>query len=218
MSKSSWSPAHLSTIGAQLTKLPPHEVIHWQQLRGVKDRIGEIMAEANVALSAIEDDSALTPQGKQQKAAALGKETIAKIEGATDAANKAAQRRIQALETKLASVIEKPADPAVAQEIRAYIKNQASPIMAAIKLKDHKETVAAILGAPPYLSGISEADSATLRAQILSATPEQKEIGDIQQALGVVQNAIRSATSMINARAQTRSAPTLRPAETAKAS
>jgi hypothetical protein len=212
-----WSAAALATIGAQASRLPETPVTHWMEMKAAPARVREIMAEANVALAAIEDDSTLTPAGKQQRAAELGKAVIAKLEGATESAEKAADRRIQALNAKLSTVIEKPADPAVAQEIRAHIKNQPSPIMAALALVGDPQTVSALVGAPAFLSGLTDKDIALLKSKVLGTTPHQKEIQEIEGALGVVSAAVKSAKAMVSERAQTRELPTLRPPEPAKA-
>jgi len=217
MSKHSWSPAHLSTIGAQLTKLP-ETALHWSEMKSVRDKIADLMAVANVEFAKIEDSAELTGEGKKAKAAEVAKETIAKIEAATDSATKAAARRTQALETKLSGVIEKPADAAVAQEIRAHIKSQPSPVMAALALVGDPQTVSALCGAPPYLSGLSGKDIALLKSKALGTTKESIEIGEINGALQVVSSAVKSAASMISQRAGAREAPKLlQPAEIAKA-
>jgi hypothetical protein len=157
-------------------------------------------------MTSIEDSRDLNPVGVKNQRAQLAKKAIAALEKLIEPAQRAAERRIQALNEKMSATIEKPkdAEAPIAAEIRAHIARQPSPIMAALKLKDNKETVTAILGAPSYLSGLSDQEAATLRTQVLSATDQQKEVQEIQNALRVVHQAVKSATGMISERAKLR--------------
>jgi hypothetical protein len=202
MSKHSWSNSQIATVGAQTSRFPGHQVTHWMELRAVSDRVRELLKETDAKLAAIEDDRGLNPDGIKQRCAEIAKQALVDLDKLIEPAQKAADRRLQHLNAKLASVIAKPDDQSTAREIRAHIAKQASPIFAALALKGHPETVSAILGAPSYLSNISEADAATLRSQVLGSTPEQAEVNQIQAALKVVGDAVRSASSMVNARAQ----------------
>jgi hypothetical protein len=218
MSKSSWSENHINLVGSQSARFNQTPVVvHWLELKKAPEGVREILRDVNVKMSQVEESKELAPEGVKNQRAQIAKEAVAKLEQAIEPAQRAADRRLQALNNKLSTVIAKPSDAALAAEIRAHISKQPSPIFAALALKNDPQTISALVSAPSYLSGLSDADVATLKAQVLGATAEQKEIGEIQGALGIVQGAVKSAAAMINSRAQISAAPTLRPAEIAKA-
>jgi hypothetical protein len=101
----------------------------------------------------------------------------------------------------------KPKDVAEAQiasEIRAHIARSENPAMTALKLKDNKQAIAAVLGAPCFLSGLSEQEAGAFRAQVLESTDQQKELVEIENALKVCHAAIKSAASMVASRGRVR--------------
>jgi predicted NBD/HSP70 family sugar kinase len=216
MSKHSWSDNAINLVGAAASRFPAHEVVHYQALRQAPENVREILRETNAKMSEAESNKDLTADGVKNQCAKIAKEAIEKLEQVLEPAQRACDRRLQALNAKLATVIAKPSENA--REIRSWIAKQQSPIMSALAKVNDTETVAALCGAPSYLSGLSSADLATLRARVVGETVEAKEAEQIQQALGVISAATKSAAAMINQRAQTSTAPTLRPAEIAKAS
>ena len=53
---SKWSDAEIALIGAHDSKFPTHEVLHWQQLRAVPQRVRELLRNANGKMAEIEGD------------------------------------------------------------------------------------------------------------------------------------------------------------------
>jgi hypothetical protein len=204
-----WSDAQLGMIGAQAAKLPQHQVLHWMAIRAVPETVRALMREVNDQMTAIENDRDLSPDGKQHKRAELAKEALAKLEKFVEPAERAAAKRVAGLEEKMSAHIAqgKPKDATEAQlatEIRAHIAGQESPIMAALKLKSDPKVIAAVLEAPSFLSGLSDEEASTLRAQALASSEQQREVDEITKGVGVCKSAVKSAAAMISARANVR--------------
>jgi hypothetical protein len=199
-----WSENQIATVGSQASRFPDHQVIHWMELRAAPEKIRALVQETNVKMTGVESSRELAPEGVKNQRAQLAKTAIAELDKVIEPAQRAAARRIEALNQKLSTAIAKPEDASVAAEIRRHIAGKPSPILAALALKGHAETVAAILGAPSYLSGLSEQEAATLRTQVLSSTDQHKELREIQNALNVCHQTVKSATAMILERAKMR--------------
>jgi hypothetical protein len=204
-----WTENRISLVGAQDTKFPTHEVLHWQELRTVPERVRELIRATNETMTQIENDPNLSAEGIQHKRADFAREVLAQLDKLMEPAESAAGRRIEKLREKMDAVVTKgkPKDVAEAQiaaEIRAHIAKQESPVMAALRLKGDAKAISAVLDAPPFLSGLNEQEAATLRAEALASTEQQHEVNEITNALAVCKGAIKGAASMICERAKVR--------------
>jgi hypothetical protein len=206
MSNSRWTDNQINMVGAQASKFPGHEVLHGQALRAVPEGARELLRAANKTMTQIEHDPNLSAEGKRNKLADVAREVLAQLD---KPAESAAGRRIEKLREKMEAVVNegKPQDVAGAQiaaEIRAHIARAEAPAMTALKLTSNKQAVAAVLGAPCFLSGLNEQEVSAFRANVLDSTNEQKEVRQIENALAVCHGAIKSAESMVSNRAQLR--------------
>jgi hypothetical protein len=105
-------------------------------------------------MDTISQDPALTTRGKQERLAEIARTAIAQL-NSFESLN-------AALQQKTKSVVG-TGDAIFSAEIRAHVKNSGSPPMTALGMKRDKRAVAAILSAPPFLSGLSETGAQTLR-------------------------------------------------------
>jgi hypothetical protein len=206
---SKWSKAEIALIGAHDCKFPNHEVIHWQQLRAAPQRVRELMRVTNEKMTQVESDPNLSGEGIRQKRADIARETFGELGKLIQPAESAAARRSEKLREKMDAFLSegKPKDIGEAQiagEIRAHVARSESPAMAALKLKGDKRAVAAVLGAPCYLSGLNETEASAVRAQVLESTDEHRELRQIEHAVDVCRASIKSAEAMIVKRAQVR--------------
>jgi hypothetical protein len=201
-----WSEAQIAMIGAQASKFPSHQTLHWIALRCCVSQVREVVAEVNEKMAAIEDDKNLSAEGRRRACAELAKETLAKLQKILEAAEHEAARRVKRLEEQINAILAvgKPKDQteaAIASEIRAHLARSKSPAMAALKLKTDPKVVAAVLDVPSFLSGLTEQEAATLRAEAIASTEQQKELDEIMKAVGVCKSAVKSAAGMVFARA-----------------
>jgi hypothetical protein len=199
---SKWSDAEIALIGAHDSKFPKHEVLHWQQLRTVPQSVRELLRSANEKMAEIEGDRNLSAEGIRHKRADIAREILTKLGKLAQPAEAAAARRKQKLQEKMDALLAegKPKDVAEAQiagEIRAHIAHSESPAITTLRLKGDKRAVAAVLGAPCYLSGLSEGETSAFRAHVLESTDEHRELRDIENALNVCRASIKSAEAMI---------------------
>jgi len=184
------------------------EVLHWQALRGVPERVRKVLTEYDAKLAEVEGDMMLSTAGKQAKLAEVAQQAIAELEKLTTPAESVG-RRVGILSKKmdvhLAQANESTSD-FIKAEIRAHLKNNGG-VKAALSLKDNPAVLAAALGGPPFLSGMSDAEATVLRREAFKHTPEAQELDAIERARGIGADAIRVATGMVNERAGLANAP-----------
>jgi hypothetical protein len=208
MNSDKWTNNQIAMVGAQASKFPTHEVVHWQALRAVPERVRKLIRDVNEKITQVENDKNLSAEGIKHKRAAIAHEAYDELNKLKEPAP-AVSRRMETLSQKMSGVLTQgnPKDAIegqVAGEIRAFVARQQSPVLAALKLKGDAQAVAAILGAPSFLSGLSDDEAATFRAQVLEGTEPAKEAAEIKKAIGVCSDAIKSAAAMITARANMR--------------
>jgi hypothetical protein len=112
----------------------------------------------------------------------LGRQALAELAKfkPLQAAEKATLDNIDYLEMKMIDLPQPPtnvADVGLAQEIRSYISKQKSPIDAAMKSMSDPRILSAILNAPPFLSGLTDAEFKVVRERARAALhPEQVQM------------------------------------------
>jgi hypothetical protein len=85
----------------------------------------------------------------------------------------------------------------VASEIRQYVRQSKAPAATALGLKNDKRAMQAIASAPPYLSGLNEAELASVQAVLLNQSEHQPAIVEAENVLKTIHGAVRSARAMI---------------------
>jgi hypothetical protein len=203
-----WSDARIALIGAQASRFPKHEVLHWQALRSVPERARELIRAADEKMTQIENDKDLSADGVKNKRADVAREVLA-LGTLMETVESSVGPRQEKLREKVDAFLMEgaPKDPMEAQiggEIRAHIARSESPAMTALRLKANKQAVAAVLGAPSFLSGLSEEEASAFRAQALNTNDRQIELIEIEKAVGICEAAIKSAEEMICERAKLR--------------
>jgi hypothetical protein len=108
------------------------------------------------------------------KRADVAREVLAKLGTLMETVESSVGSRQEKLREKVDAFLMEgvPKDAMEAQiggEIRAHIVRSENPAMAALKLKANSQAIAAVLGAPSFLSGLSEEEASAFRAQALNA-------------------------------------------------
>jgi len=126
----------------------------------------------------------------RQRLAAAAQKAVERALSATDKALSALQKNRDVLEAKISSVVCPRSPDALAPEIRAHFRGTSSPFAEASKLlaSGDRRSVAAILSAPAYLSGLDDEQHRVLRdlARQRFCPEEAQAVKDIDQAAGRV--------------------------------
>jgi hypothetical protein len=158
--------------------------------------------------SGVESDSDLNASAVTRRTCELGKRAICELMelAALRKAEKAVQNNLEQLDQKMKELPVQANDaPAVLreQEIRAWISRQKSPIDAAIKGLSDPRIVSAILGAPHFLSGLTEAEhqliasrcrKALFPAQIAMKNQLTKAFGELTEGVAASKRLILERT------------------------
>jgi hypothetical protein len=204
-----WLDTQIALVGARDVQFPRHEVVHWLALRSVPERVRELLRSANEKMAEVESDPGLSMEGIRAKRAEVARQVLAELSQLMPSAEGAVTRRIEKLRAQMQAFLDegKPKDVSEAQiaaEIRSFVARSSAPAMAALKLKNDRRAVSALLQAPGYLSGLSESDVNAFRREVLAPTAEATELSHIESALDVCQGAVDSAKQMLSTRAQLR--------------
>ena len=203
--KKTWTDAQLNMIGAQAIRFPDNQTLHWTAIRETPNRIRELMRDLNTEMTAVEGNPDLSVDGVNRMRAQAAKEALSKLEKVTEPAEREATKRVEKLQEKSNAFLEQgKAEPHIAVEIRSHLAKQKSPIMAALKQKNDPRVISAVIEAPAFLSGMTEEEASTLRANALAGTEQHKEVIEITKAIEVCRNAVKSAAAMIGVRAKMR--------------
>ena len=124
-------------------------------------------------------------------------------------AEKAVKNDMELLETKMNDLPQPPAaiaDVMLAQEIRQYIRDQKSPIDVAMKSISDPRMLGAILGAPSFLSGLSETEIDVVRDRARTAFhPAQTEMQkQLRKALDELREGVAATRRAVSERCQMR--------------
>jgi hypothetical protein len=202
VSRESWSDNRIALVGAQIAKFKDRPAgLHWDSLKAAPEKFRAVLRDADMAMTAIEDDNRYTPAGKMAAKRDVAKATFAKLDAIK--IDPSVQRRLDKLAEKMKEA-SKPdgLDPAMAAEIRSMIRADKAPAMAAIKHRGDPKIVAAILSAPPALSGLTSEEQDALRRSVEGSTPEGQEVAQINEALAIGDDATNTARFMLAERAR----------------
>jgi hypothetical protein len=166
-----------------------------------------LVREAHAKLDKIDGNRDLTPEAKKRQRAELVSALIGKLDASATRtrAREAADYVLQKYEHKIDSNL-KPATDAQSVGVHAQIRSQL------LAMKDPKERmsfferlggdltlISAALSAPPYVSGLSDAEVALLRKKLEQQAPVEiiKERDFVQTALAEIERGWRAAKARI---------------------
>lgn len=215
MATGAWNDSYINVVGAQATKFPNVNVDHWNRLRTCIDGVRELLRDVNNEMNAIERDPDLKPQAIARKVTEAGKSAAAKLDNFTmlQLAEHAAETRIEKLQKGIREVLlrgepKNPGEVAVLSEIRSHIRDQKDKAaMFAAGHRNDPRVVSAVLGAPAFLSGMTDAEVGNFRSAVLDSSDPANEQEQVERALDVCRAAIKHAQSMIKERAGIRKDP-----------
>jgi hypothetical protein len=202
-----WSNVEKNGLGAVSAKWP-RGISHWDSLHESIGGLRSLLEVLDNAFEAIDADGDLSSSGKTKRKIAEGASVLKELESysALEKASNAVARRIEKVREKITVLPGQPlgaAEIAVAAEIRAAIKAEADPEKYAFGLRSDARVVQAVLGAPGFLSGLSDQAVDRLRESALHALhpKEVAEIDELTAAEKVARDALAVARERIAARA-----------------
>ena len=207
----SWTAARIALVGAK--PIVGAEVTHVSDLRGIVASTRDLLHKVDLEMSAIENSQELTSHGKNEKLKEVASRYLPGLER-LEATPSSVTRRLDTLNKKVDGYLDearKGLSPAMASEVRAHIK-QSGGMQAALGLtKSEPRVLVAVLDGLPFLSGLSEADTAVLKRESTKHLPEAREQDQISKSLAVVSDAVKVARAMISERSGlANAAPTLK--------
>jgi hypothetical protein len=161
----------LSICPAQ-ARWPEPKVLHWQALHRCADEARERVAQAWAAISEIDADKDLSSEGKARRRKKVTDETIADFERSKTliSAKDAVERQVAKWEEQTGMTVKPPtnvAEAVVYSEIRAHLAAIKGSKLGFVERHVSDQRVAsAVIGAPPFLSGLTDAEVAVVRNRI----------------------------------------------------
>lgn len=185
----------------------PIEYMHQKMLVAAAKEVRAFLRDADAKFDAIDANRDLSPEGKQRQRVELATEFIGKLEGsaALTRAQEAAKSAHDKYQAKIDTNLTPATDPQ-AVGVHAQIRGQL------LALKDPKERmnflgrngndltlISAVLSAPAYVSGITEAEAALLRRNLERHAPPEiiKERDFVHSALAEIERGCRAARARI---------------------
>ena len=168
-----------------LLRWPPADVaktIAWDRLREAVDALRSLVRVVDDRCLQAEQNQDLSPGGVARRRTELGRQALTELASFKpfQLAEKAVSNDLALLEKGMADLPQPPtevADVMLAQEIRQYIRGQKSPIDVAMKSISDPRMLGAILGAPSFLSGLSETEIDVVRERArIALHPAQTEM------------------------------------------
>jgi hypothetical protein len=199
-----WSDAEINLVGGADTRFPQHETLPWAELRALPARVRELLRATNDMMTVVEQDRGLSAHGVGEKRAAIGDSAIAELEKMATRPSSVV-RHLEALEEKTkAELLKGKGDSSVASEIRSHIARSESPALTATSLVSNPEVLAAVLGAPSFLSGLTEDQVNAIRERATASTESGEQTAEIKKAIEVCNGAFRAAAAKVAQRANLR--------------
>ena len=185
------------------------KTIAWDRLR---DSVGALRGLVRVIddnCFQAEQDTDLSSEGITRRRMVLGRQALGELEQFKPfiAAERATRENIDYLEKKMTDLPQAPsaiADVMMAQEIRQFIRSQNSPVDVAFKAISNPRILAAVLTAPPFLSGLTDTHLNVLHQQARTALhPEQTQMQQqLSKALDDVREGIEATKRLVAKRCQ----------------
>ena len=174
-----------ATIVPEQVRWPAPEYVHWQKLHAVADEARERVAKAWAAFDAIDKDGDLSPEGKARQKKKVAAKAIAEFEQSKTlaGARDAVARQVEKWAEKAGLATKPPANIAeavVQSEIRAHLAAMKGGKLGFLEKHATDPVVAsAILGAPGFLSGLTDTEVTFVKQKIEQhISPEIAEARD----------------------------------------
>lgn len=205
--------ATINMVGAQSLKWPDDKAPHWNEMRRCIAFVKDHLRELDQEITAIEKDPDLNPQGMVRKRSERAREAAKKLNdlGLLHSSEVMVEQRVEAMQKKVSKLLnagapENAHDVLVAGEIRAYVAklDERERLMFLANNKDDMRTVAAVLNAPAFLSGLSTDDQGKFRGLVLESADPAVEQQEVERALDTCRQAVRQAQTLIAERAELR--------------
>jgi hypothetical protein len=151
---------------------PEPKVLHWQALHRCADEARDRVAQAWAAISEIDADKDLSSEGKARRRKKVTDETIADFERSKTliSAKDAVERQVAKWEEQTGMTVKPPtnvAEAVVYSEIRAHLAAMKGSKLGFVEQHVSDPRVAsAVLGAPPFLSGLSQTEVAMVKNKV----------------------------------------------------
>ena len=161
-----------ATIIPQQARWPAPDFVHWQRIHAVADEARERVAKAWAAMDAVDGDRDLSREGRSRKKEKLAAEAIADCHKSKslDEAKNAVERMVAKWAEKTGLAIKPPSNIAEAMvqcEIRAHLAAmKGSKVGFLEKHATDPRVASAVLGAPPFLSGLTDAEVALVQTRV----------------------------------------------------
>ena len=153
-----------ATIIPQQVRWPAPEYVHWQKLHAVADEARDSVAKAWAAFDAIDKDVDLSAEGKARQKKKVAATAIAEFEQSKTllGARDAVARQVEKWTEKTGLVLKMPAnivEAVIQSEIRAHLAAMKGGKLGFLEKHATDPVVAAaILGAPGFLSGLTDTE------------------------------------------------------------
>lgn len=146
----------------------------WGKLHAAVDALHDLVTSLENNCRIAEDDSDLTVQGIARRRAVIGQQALAELKDFAPyiSAEKAANNTTDVLEGRMTELPKPPttyAEVAEAEEIRAFIRQQKSPIDFIFKHLSNPRVVRAVLTADAFLTGLSDTEHNLVRERARAA-------------------------------------------------
>ena len=173
MYDSEFDALHLkASIVPTQARWPEPQVLHWIKLHACADEARDRVAQAWAAMAEIDNNGDLCPDGKQRRKQEVALEALAQFEKSNTlaAAKEAAHRQLDKWAEKTGLSVKTPmnfAEAMVGAEIRAHLAAMKQNRIGFLEKHATDPVVAsAVLGAPGFLSGLSENDVAFVKKRV----------------------------------------------------
>jgi hypothetical protein len=185
----------------------PTQFTHWQKLHGAVDEARQRVSETFAAMDAINADANLSATGKADACRKLAEKALAEAKESKtlEHAQAAVERMQERWANKLSEII-KPAEDPHGVALHAQIRDRVAALskedrlMFLTKHGDDPLVASALLLAPPFLSNITDAEAAMIRAKMerIALSPEIIEARDAtSKALAAAEKGWGRAISLI---------------------
>lgn len=178
------SPKRLSNNEIQLRIVPRHvrwpspeiaKSISWDNLRGAVSALHGLAEVVEAQCTQAEKNTDLSSGGITRRREAVGRQALSELADhwkPAESAEKSVLADIKLIESKMTALPEPPStnvDIAMQQEIRSHIRGLKSPIDFVMKSISDPRTLAAVLTAPAYLSGLTETEHGVVKQRARAA-------------------------------------------------
>jgi len=190
-----------------MLRWPPAEIaktITWDRLRDAVDQLRGLIRTVDDGCVAAEQDTDLNPDGIARRRQTLGRQAISELANwpPLQATERAVTENIEYLEKRMVDLPQAAtsvADVMMAQEVRAHVKQQKSPIDFVLKSLADPRVIGVVLNAAPYLSGLSDAAWNVVRERARAALhPEQQQMQQhLTKALDDLRKGVEAARRMV---------------------